>query len=137
MGTVTEGQKFMGLASTMDTTEKKSVALNANTEFFTIEDIQMYANEDLAASGAASLTKPISYFTTAAAETATLAAGTDGQIKIFHMVGDGGDMVITVTNSAWGGNNRLTFADANDSVTLVYVAAKWRIISNIGAVVAD
>ena len=60
MGTVTEGQKFMGLASTMDTTEKKSIALNANTAFFTIEDIQMYANEDLAASGAASLTKPIS-----------------------------------------------------------------------------
>jgi len=136
MGTVTEGQKFMGLASTMDTTEKKSVALNANTEFFTIEDIQMYANEDLAASGAASLTKPISYFTTAAAETATLAAGTDGQIKIFHMVGDGGDMVITVTNPGWGGSGTMTFADAADSVILVYVASKWRVITNIGVALA-
>mgnify|MGYP003119220163 FL=1 len=136
MGTVTEGQKFMGLASTMDTTEKKSVALNANTAFFTIEDIQMYANEDLAASGAASLTKPISYFTTAAAETATLAAGTDGQIKIFHMVGDGGDMVITVTNPGWGGSGTMTFADAQDSVILVYVASKWRVITNIGVALA-
>ena len=136
MAIVTAGQKFMGVASSMDTTEKKSDALNANTEFFAIEDIQSYASEDLAASGAASLTAPISYFTTAAAETATLAAGSEGQIKIFHMVGDGGDMVITVTNSAWGGNNRLTFADAHDSVTLVYVNAKWRILSNIG-VTAD
>jgi len=136
MGTVTEGQKFMGLASTMDTTEKKSIALNANTAFFTIEDIQMYANEDLAASGAASLTKPISYFTTAAAETATLAAGTDGQIKIFHMVGDGGDMVITVTNPGWGGSGTMTFADAQDSVILVYVASKWRVITNIGVALA-
>jgi len=136
MGIVTEGQKFMGLASTMDTTEKKSAALNADTEFFTIEDIQMYANEDLAASGAASLTKPISYFTTAAAETATLAAGTDGQIKIFHMVGDGGDMVITVTNPGWGGSGTMTFADAQDSVILVYVASKWRVITNIGVALA-
>ena len=136
MATVTAGQKFMGIASTMDTTEKKSAALNADTEFFTIEDIQMYANEDLAASGAASLTKPISYFTTAAAETATLAAGTDGQIKIFHMVGDGGDMVITVTNPGWGGSGTMTFADAQDSVILVYVASKWRVITNIGVALA-
>ena len=134
MGTVTAGQKFMGIASSMDTTEKKSTALNANTEFFTIEDIQSYASEDLAASGAASLTKPISYFTTAAAETATLAAGTEGQIKIFHMVADGGNMVVTVTNPAWGGSGTMTFADAADSVTLMYVAAKWRVISNVGAV---
>ena len=136
MATVTEGQKFMGLASSMDTTEKKSAALNANTQFFAIEDLQSYANEDLAASGAASLTKPISYFTTAAAETATLAAGTDGQIKMFHMVGDGGDMVITVTNPGWGGNGTMTFADANDAITLVYVAAKWRVMSNIGIALA-
>jgi len=132
MGTVTEGQKFMGLASTMDTTEKKSVALNANTEFFTIEDIQMYANEDLAASGAASLTKPISYFSTSGVETATLAAGTDGQIKIFHMVADGGNMTITVTNPGWGGSGTMLFEDAQDSVILVYVASKWRVITNIG-----
>ena len=136
MGIVTAGQKFMGVASSMDTTEKKSADLNAKTEYFAIEDFQMYANEDLAASGAASLTAPISYFTTAAAETATLAAGTDGQIKIFHMVGDGGNMVITVTNPGWGGSGTMTFEDAQDSVILVYVASKWRVITNIGVALA-
>ena len=134
MATVTAGQKFMGVASSVDTVEKKSTALNANTEHYTIEDLQSYASEDLAASGAASLTAPISYFTTAASETATLAAGSEGQIKILHMVGDGGNMVVTVTNPAWGGSGTLTFADVHDSVTLVYVSAKWRILSNVGSV---
>ena len=136
MATVAAGQKFLGIASTEDTTEKRSPKLNAKSEYYAIEDIQAYASEDLAASGAASLTKPISYFTTAAAETATLAAGSEGQIKILHMVGDGGDMVVTVTNPAWGGSGTLTFADAADSVTLCYVNAKWRILSNIGVAAA-
>ena len=42
MATVTAGQKFMGLASAMDTTEKKSDFLNANTEFHTIEEIRAH-----------------------------------------------------------------------------------------------
>jgi hypothetical protein len=61
----------------------------------------LYDSEDLAAAGAASLVKATSYFTTATAETATLAAGTNGQVKTFAMFGDGGDMVITVTNAGW------------------------------------
>jgi len=40
-------------------------------------------SEDLANAGAASLTKTSSYFSTAVAETATLAAGESGQIKTF------------------------------------------------------
>jgi hypothetical protein len=42
-----------------------------------------YSSEDLAAGAAVSLTTATSYFTTAAAETATLAAGVAGQIKTF------------------------------------------------------
>ena len=52
------------------------------------------------------------------------------------MVGDGGDMVITVTNPGWGGSGTMTFADAQDSVILVYVASKWRVITNIGVALA-
>jgi hypothetical protein len=94
------------------------------------------SSEDLAASAAASLTKATSYFTTAAAETATLAAGTDGQIKTFAMIGDGGDMVITVTNPAWGGAGTITFSAVGQACTLQYINSKWVCTGNNGAVFA-
>lgn len=92
--------------------------------------------EDLAASGAASLTKPTSYFSTAAAETATLAAGTEGQIKVFAMYADTGDMVITVTNPGWGGSGTITFSAVGQACTLQYINSKWFCIGNNGAVFA-
>ena len=46
----------------------------------------LFNSEDLAAASAASLTLATSYFTTAAAETATLAAGAEGQVKTFAAV---------------------------------------------------
>jgi hypothetical protein len=95
-------------------------------------------SEDLANAGAASLTKTTSYFTTAAAETATLAAGVDGQVKVLAMAGDGGDMVITVTNAGWktSGTGTITFDTIGDAVTLMYTNAKWYCIGNNGAVFA-
>ena len=96
----------------------------------------LYNSEDLAASGAASLTVAASYFTTAAAETATLAAGTEGQVKTFAMVGDGGDMVITVTNPAWGGAGTITFDAVGDACTLQYIASKWFCTGNNGVTFA-
>ena len=92
--------------------------------------------EDLAASAAASLTKPTSYFSTAAAETATLAAGTEGQVKVFAMYADSGDMVITVTNPAWGGSGTITFSAVGQACTLQYINSKWFCIGNNGAVFA-
>ena len=98
----------------------------------------LYNSEDLAAAGAASLTLATSYFTTAAAETATLAAGTEGQVKTFAMVGDGGDMVITVTNAGWkaSGTGTITFAAIGDACTLQYIASKWFCTGNNGATFA-
>jgi hypothetical protein len=97
-----------------------------------INPLFLTGSEDLAASAAASLTKTTSYFTTAAAETATLAAGVEGQIKIFAMFADGGDMVITVTNAGWktSGTGTLTFNAIGDSCTLQYINAKWFCIGN-------
>ena len=94
--------------------------------------------EDLAASAAASLTKTTSYFSTAAAETATLAAGSDGQIKVFAMVADTGDMVITVTNTGWkaSGTGTITFDTIGDACTLMYTNAKWFCIGNNGVTFA-
>ena len=96
------------------------------------------SSEDLAASGAASLSLTTSYFTTAAAETATLAAGTAGQVKVFAMVADGGDMVITVTNAGWkaSGTGTITFNDIGDACTLMYINSKWYAIGANGVAFA-
>lgn len=95
-------------------------------------------SEDLAASAAASTTLTTSYFSTAAAETATLAAGTNGQIKVFAMAADSGDMVITVTNAGWkaSGTGTITFNDIGDACTLLYTNSKWYCIGQNGVAFA-
>jgi hypothetical protein len=94
--------------------------------------------EDLASGAAVNLGVTASYFTTAAAETATLAAGVAGQIKTFAMRADSGDMVITVTNAGWksSGTGTITFNDIGDACTLQYTNNKWFCIGNNGAVFA-
>ena len=96
------------------------------------------SQEDLAASAAASLATTVSYFSTAAAETATLAAGVEGQIKTFAMYADTGDMVITVSNAGWksSGTGTITFDTIGDACTLQYINSKWFCIGNNGAVFA-
>lgn len=95
-------------------------------------------SEDLAASAAANLLLTASYFTTTTAETATVAAGTEGQIKTFMMKGDGGDMVITVTNAGWksSGTGTMTFNTIGQSCTLQYISSKWFCIGNNGVTFA-
>lgn len=98
--------------------------------------LRLNGSEDLANAGAANLLLTASYFTTTTAETATLAAGTAGQIKTFMMAGDGGDMVITVTNPAWGGAGTMTFNAVGQGCTLQYIASKWFCIGNNGVTFA-
>lgn len=95
-------------------------------------------SEDLAASAAANLLLDTSYFTTTTAETATLAAGTAGQIKTFAMFGDGGDMVITVTNAGWksSGTGTMTFNTIGQACTLQYINNKWFCVGNNGVTFA-
>ena len=100
--------------------------------------LSLNSSEDLADAAAANLQVTASYFTTVAAETATLAAGTTGLIKTFMMVGDGGDMVLTVTNAGWksSGTGTITFNDIGDGCTLQYINSKWFCIGNNGVVFA-
>ena len=96
-------------------------------------------SEDLAPSTAASLGLTTSYFTTASAETATLAAGTTGQIKVFSAVAiASGNMVITVTNAGWkaSGTGTIPFATLGCGCTLQYTNSKWFCIGNNGCTFA-
>ena len=96
------------------------------------------SSEDLSSAAAANLAVTSSYFSTAGAETATLATGVNGQIKTFAMYADSGDMVITVTNAGWktSGTGTITFDTIGDACTLQYINGKWFCIGNNGAVFA-
>jgi len=103
-----------------------------------VNPLFLTGSEDLASTAAANLRLTTSYFTTVAAETATLAAGTDGQVKVFAMAADGGDMVITVTNAGWktSGTGTITFDAIGDACTLLYVNSKWYCMGNNGVTFA-
>jgi len=106
------------------------VDLNRNQD-----PIYLPSSEDLAASAAANLSLTTSYFTTAASETATLAAGYAGQIKVFSAVDvTAGNMVITVTNAGWksSGTGTITFGSRGVGCTLQYTNSKWYCIGNNG-----
>lgn len=89
------------------------------------------SNEDLTNTAGANLAVTTTYFTTAAGETGTLAAGVSGQIKVFSAVDvTAGNMVITVTNAGWksSGTGTITFSDRGQSCILQYTANKWFVI---------
>lgn len=101
-------------------------------------NLRLSGSEDVANGAAINLAVTASYFSTAAAETATLAAGTNGQIKTLMMFADSGDMVVTVTNAGWktSGTGTLTFDTIGDACTLQYINSKWFVIGNNGVVLA-
>jgi hypothetical protein len=90
------------------------------------------SQEDLAPSAAISLATTVSYFTTAGAETATLADGVEGQIKTLIMIGHVGDMVVTAASAGWnsGSTGTITFNAVGDACTLQYVQGNWYCIGN-------
>lgn len=111
------------------------------------DPILLPSSEDLGNGAAIDLGVTASYFTTIAGETATLAAGTNGQIKTLMMVGLGGSMVITVANPGWDGAGTITFNSVGQGCTLQYIQSydpdtgnlifeKWFCIGNNGAIFA-
>lgn len=80
------------------------------------------------------------WFTTAGAETLSLPAGADGQIRTLICYGHGGNMVVTVSNAAWGGGGTLTFTAAGQSCILQYIGgavAKWFVLGNNGVTISS
>jgi hypothetical protein len=104
-----------------------------------VNPLFLTVGEDLAPSTAASLTKTTSYFSTSAAETATLLPGSEGQIKVFSAVDiSSGNMVVTVSNAGWksSGTGSITFSTRGASCTLMYTSSKWFCIGNNGVTFA-
>lgn len=96
-------------------------------------EIQPFNNsqEDLADGVAISLATTVSYFTTAAPETATLADGVEGQIKTLVAVDvAAGNMVVTVASYGWAGSGTITFNAQGDACTLQFVQGSWYCIGN-------
>jgi len=96
------------------------------------------SSEDLANGAAANLALTTSYFSTGSAESSTLAAGVEGQIKTFAMFAESGDMVITVANAGWksSGTGTITFFGIGQGCTLQYINGKWFCIGVNGATFA-
>ena len=119
-------------------TTSGSIGVNLSANVPVTGRLTLSGREDLANGAAANLNVTASYFSTAAAETATLAAGSEGLIKTFMMVEDSGDMVITVTNAGWksSGTGTMTFDTIGDACTLQYINSKWYCIGNNGVVFA-
>ena len=103
------------------------------------DPIYLPSSEDLAASAAANLSLTTSYFTTATAETATLAAGANGQVKVLAAANvAAGNMVVTVSNAGWkaSGTGTATFSARGQACTLLYTDSKWFCIGNNGVTFA-
>jgi hypothetical protein len=77
-------------------------------------------------------------FVTTGAWTATLGVGVNGLTKILTMAGDGGDMVITVSEAGWktSGSGTITFNDLGDACTVRFTSGKWYCIGNNGCTFA-
>lgn len=115
-----------------------------NGSSFTVTPVSTLASplnassEDVANVGVVNLGVSDSYFSTSAAEVATLPAGINGQVKVLAMLGKVGNMVITVTNAGWktSGTGTITFDAIGDAVTLKYINSKWFCIGNNGCTFA-
>ena len=96
MATVAAGQKFLGIVSTIDTTERKSAKHNALTEYYPIEDIQDLTAVDVTA-------KSLALADLGTAPGSASATGTKGQIVVVD-----GYIYVCVATDSW---KRVAIAD--------------------------
>lgn len=92
-------------------------------------------SEDVVDSTSIRLDTAVSYFVTEDIESATLAAGYDGQVKTLIMKGFVGAMTVSVTNAGWktgGGTGDIVFDQIGDACTLQYIQNKWYVVGNNG-----
>ena len=101
---------------------------------WTLLNLSYNGSDDVANGGNIRLDTAVSYFSTEASESATLAAGKEGQVKTLMMKAYTGNMVVSVANAGWktSGTGTITFDRVGDSCTLQYVSDRWFVIGNNG-----
>ena len=82
------------------------------------------------------VTSAITNLTTDATDAASLAAGTQGQIKIVCMTAGTNTPVAVITPAALDGGTTITLNAVGDSVVLLYNDSAWIVIGGNSAVVA-
>jgi hypothetical protein len=84
--------------------------------------------------GAISLATTATYIATTGVSTATLATGTDGQLKTVMHSAHVANCVITVSSAGWktSGTGTITMSAIGQGVTLQYINSKWYCIGNNG-----
>ena len=65
--------------------------------------------------------------------TLTIAAGTEGQLKIIVMDGNASAVTLTLDDSDLG-HDTITFNNAGDTATLIYTNSKWWLIGGTATV---
>jgi hypothetical protein len=104
---------------------------------FTSPTVPTGANQALSGSGALAdidLAGALTTVDTTAAATSNLLVGTvTGQLKTIRMIGDLGDMVITVSGD---GIASITLNDTGDVCTVMWTGTGWTVTDNAGCVIA-
>lgn len=118
------------LSGTLEVTGTTTVTALDINGLIRIKDIP----QTLTGAGAVNLTTSTTLLVTTGANALTLAAGTDGQIKIITMKTDGGDGTLTPTGLR--GGTTITFSAVGQSATLLYKDSAWLPIALVGAVLA-
>ncbi len=125
------------LASTLSVADSATLASTLSVAgSATLSGALIGSIDTRAEAGAVSLTTLTTMVTTTDARNISLAAGTNGQIKIITMTVDGGNATLTPANGLLGGATTITFNDVGDTVVLVYTSPKWAVVSNNGTTIA-
>ena len=150
MAQVTPGMKFQATRSDVKTEASLGTAKqNTRSKYWAIEDIQDLSNvaatvsslscngklvfgteEVTGASGTVSTDKALSYFTIAAdtAESSTLAAGVDGQVKILVVKSCGANGTHTI-NLSGSGVATILFNGDSDGCIIAYTGDRWKLVA--------
>ena len=86
-----------------------------------------FSVQNLSGPGAISLTETVTFITTTGEDAYSLADGTEGQLKIIIMKGDGCNGTLTPDNLV--GFTAIRFTDVNNSAVLMSGSTGWNIIA--------